>query len=160
MEQRRRWSNLVWLTLVVTIAILTVGATGISIGQRIEGNKAQDTEMIYVLYIGLNDKDTYQQEIPTIEAEQAVNEICLQYVDGYTISEAKGAWKDETGAVTEENTLVCSFQGVGEDSIEAIVDEILPTLNQNAILVEGRNTECRYYYSENKEKVQDETGRK
>ena len=99
----------------------------------------------YVLYIGLNDKDTYDQIIPTKEAKDIVNEICVKYVDGYTVSEANGGWVDEKGNLTEEMTLVYSFSGAKEADIISIMDEVLAALNQNSILVEKQNMHYTYY---------------
>lgn len=99
----------------------------------------------YVLYIGTNDKDTYKQIIPTEDAIQKVSEICKKYVTGYTVSQSKGGWVDETGTLTEENTLVYSFSGVNESAIKSIMDEVLISLNQNSILVECQDITYTYY---------------
>ncbi len=103
------------------------------------------TEEKYVLYIGLNDKDTYTQEISTKEATEIVNDICLKYTQGYTVSEANGGWTDETGIVTRENTLVYTFYGVSEEQINSIADEVIEKLNQNSVLVETQKTYYTYY---------------
>ena len=67
------------------------------------GNTASDSpnieavsgEMQYVMYIGTNDKDTYQLEMTAEEAKNIVDEVCLKYFEGYTLQEAIGAWTDE-----------------------------------------------------------------
>ena len=99
----------------------------------------------YVLYIGLNDKDTYAQIIPTEEARDIVNGICTKYADGYTVSEANGGWIDETGTLTEEMSLVYTLSGVEEEDIISIMDEVLIALNQNSILVERQDYSYTYY---------------
>lgn len=99
----------------------------------------------YVLYIGLNDKDTYDQIIPTEEAKDIVNGICVKYVDGYTVSEANGGWVDEKGNLTEEMSLVYSFSGAEEADIVSIMDEVLAALNQNSIFVERQDMYYTYY---------------
>ena len=99
----------------------------------------------YTLYIGLNDKDTYQQEIPTETAEALVTEIALKYVDGFTMTRAKGVYTDELGVVTYENTLVCEFLYAGEEELTAIMDELLSVLNQNSILLERQEVDCQFY---------------
>lgn len=97
------------------------------------------------LYIGLNDKDTYTQLIPTEEARAAVDEICLKYVEGFTAYEARGGWTDESGALTRENTLVYIISGADEEQITAIMDEVLKELNQSAILLSTETAETIYY---------------
>lgn len=99
----------------------------------------------YVLYIGLNDKDTYEQIIATEEAKKIVNDICVKYVDGYTVSEVNGGWVDETGALTEEVSLMYMFSEAGEAEVIAIMDEVLTALNQNSILIERQDFSYAYY---------------
>lgn len=99
----------------------------------------------YVLYIGLNDKDTYSQIIPTEEAKKIVNGICAKYVDGYTVMEANGGWVDETGALTEEMSLVYTLCNVEEENVILVMNEVLTALNQNSILVERHNISYTYY---------------
>ena len=100
----------------------------------------------YIIYIGTNDKDTYQQEIPTNEARDMVNAICAKYVEGYTASDAKGGWVDETDTLTQENTLVYSFYNIKEEQLIQVMDEGREKLNQNSILVERQESVYMYYY--------------
>ena len=100
----------------------------------------------YIIYIGTNDKDTYQQEIPTNEARDMVNAICAKYVEGYTASDAKGGWVDETDTLTQENTLVYSFYNIKEEQLIQVMDEVREKLNQNSILVERQEAVYMYYY--------------
>lgn len=99
----------------------------------------------YILYIGTNDKYTYEQIIPTDEARQIVNEICSRHVGGYTVMEAMGGWVDEKGILTQEHTLVYSFIYTDEDAIIAIMDEVLVALNQNSILIERADVSSSFY---------------
>ena len=100
----------------------------------------------YIIYIGTNDKDTYQQEIPTNEARDMVNAICAKYVEGYTASDEKGGWVDETDTLTQENTLVYSFYNIKEEQLIQVMDEVREKLNQNSILVERQESVYMYYY--------------
>ena len=99
----------------------------------------------YVLYIGTNDKDTYEQIIPTDEARKIVNGICAKYVEGYTVSDAKGGWVDEKDVLTQENTLVYTISYSDEADIIAIMNEVLTALNQNSFLVERRDISSVFY---------------
>ena len=59
--------------------------------------------MKYQLYLGLNDKDTKLQKIDTIEAYKMVENILLNNeITGYTIYQARGVFKHENGAITQE----------------------------------------------------------
>ena len=99
----------------------------------------------YVLYIGLNDKDTCSQIISAEEAKEIVNGICVKYADGYTVMEANGGWADETGALTEEMSLVYTFCNAEEEDVVSIMNEVLTALNQNSILVERQDISYTYY---------------
>lgn len=86
--------------------------------------------------------------IPLEEAKETVNQICSKYVDGYTVQEANGGWVDETGTLTQEETLVYSFVDAEEEDLIAIMDEVLTELNQNSIMVERSDMTYTYYSGE------------
>ena len=105
---------------------------------------------VYVMYIGTNDKDTYEQIIPTGDAVGIVNEICAKYAEGYTMSLAEGGWVDEEGVLTQENTLIYTFAYIEESAVVSIMDEVLTALNQNSILVERRDISGAFYHGKGK----------
>jgi hypothetical protein len=129
---------------IAVLLIVNLIGTGIVL-YKLFGRNSSDSEPEYVLYIGTNDKDTYKSEIPYDECVSDVTDICLDHVDGFTISEARGVWKDDTGTSTFENTIVCRFDGANEEQINAICDDVLTALNQNSILIEKQNGEDTYY---------------
>ena len=99
----------------------------------------------FVLYIGLNDKHTYNQIIPTDEAMEIVNAIIIKHTDGYTMHQAQGGWIDETDTLTQEDTLVYTLTQIEEETVITIMDEVLIALNQNAILVESHKVRSVFY---------------
>jgi hypothetical protein len=111
------------------------------------GTQNNDT-VKYTMYIGLNDKDTYTQLIPYEKAEKKVSDIALKYVDGFTELSAKGAYKDEKGVVTHENSLVFEFSSATDQQMKAIMNEVLKELNQNSILIEKQKVNCEFYEGE------------
>ena len=153
MENSKRKSSF-YIVIVAVLMIEALALAGI-IGYLLSGRGTQSTGTVleyadtengqYVLYIGLNDKDTYEQIIPTADARDIVNRICTKYVEGYTVSEASGGWVDETGTLTEETTLVYILSDAEEKDVIAIMDEVLASLNQNSILVERREHACSFY---------------
>ncbi|MGN1331959.1 MAG: DUF3574 domain-containing protein [Lachnospiraceae bacterium] len=158
LREGRKGYKAVILLLVINF-LMSVGIIGFlaiqytdrrQVGQEARAKGSMLTEQMemgkkYVLYIGTNDKDSYKQVISTEEAREIVNEICIKYVDGYTASEAKGGWVDETDTLTQENTLVYAFYEVTEEQLVNIMEEILEALNQNAILVEKQEAIYTYY---------------
>jgi len=130
------------LTVTAGIAVyLFAGARQVS--SLLDFELAENAQ--YILYIGTNDKDTYEQIIPTDEAREIVNSICAKYVDGYTSDVCEGGWVDEKNILTEENTLVYTINGADETAIISIMDEVLTALNQNAVLVERRDVSSVFY---------------
>lgn len=113
------------------------------------GNQADGESIVkYTMYIGLSDKDAYTQLIPYEEAEKKVSGIALKYVDGFTQLAAKGAYKDEKGVVTHENSLVLEISHATDEQIKAIMNEVLKELNQNSILIEKEYVNCEFYEGE------------
>lgn len=149
-ENRKRRDRIFAILLMLNLlaAIMVIGfllhgqqaepRSGLLSAQMEAGEK-------YILYIGLNDKDAYTQLIPTEEAREIVNAICAKHTGGYTVSDACGGWVDETGTLTQENTLVYAFYQIDEELLIAIMDEILEALNQNSILVERAQAVSSYY---------------
>ena len=129
--------------LAVTGVILYLVFSSATTASLLEG---EEQGIEYTLYIGTNDKDTYTQLISLEDARETVNGICAKYVDGYTVQQANGSWVDETGTLTQEETLVYKFVDVDEETLTAIMDEVLAELNQNSILVE-RSALCYRYYN-------------
>lgn len=103
------------------------------------------TSTKYVLYIGTNDKDTYQMEIPYEECVETVREICAKHTGGGTLAEATGFWQDDTGTITTERTIQCILEDTDFDTVQAIADEIIDALNQSSILIETESVTSQYY---------------
>lgn len=135
------------INLAVTLGIVVYIAT--SGGHSPNSDGILDFDNInqeqYIMYIGTNDKDNYEQLIPTDEAREIINAICEKHVEGWTSSDAKGGWIDEKGVLTQEATLIYTFNNVEEAQVIAIMDEILTTLNQNSILLERRDVTSMFY---------------
>lgn len=99
----------------------------------------------YVMYIGTNDKDTYEQIISTEEAKKIVDGICFKYLGGYTIQDAIGSWVDDDGNPTHENTIVCYFDDTDSETVHKIADEVIAALNQNSVLIETDSIQIEFY---------------
>ena len=103
----------------------------------------------YTIYLGTNDKDTLKPEIPLETIRAQMHEICIKYVDGYTVSVADGFYRDGDGNITHEVSLVYVFIDVPIDSVQKIMDEALTKFNQGSILLEV-NRERGTFYSGSK----------
>ena len=106
----------------------------------------QNTE--YTMYIGTNDKDTFQLEIPLEEAQDIVFDTMMNYFpDGFTMYNANGVWKDETNAVTIEYTFVCIIENANKEDIYEAANELIKKLDQNSILIVSNNVEKVDFYT-------------
>ena len=112
---------------------------------EILGQSAEPAEK-YTLYLGLNDKDTFEQKISTEDAIEKANEICARHSGGYTQFTARGGWTNDDGTLGHENTLVYMIYDIQESDLQAMLDEFLKEFNQSSVLVE-KNESSHIYYS-------------
>ena len=133
------------LGTILGCLILVLFATGVVAGVVIYWTSSQNHLVKYTLYIGLNDQDSYEQLIGTEEAQAIVTEIILKNADGFTRLMGKGAYQDDYGAVTYENSLIYEFLYTSEEQITKIMDEVLVALNQHSILVEKQRVHGQFY---------------
>lgn len=133
-----------WVILLLILNFCITGVMGICLF-RLNGNPNIDETDQYVMYVGLNDKDTYTQVISTEDAVNMIDSICLQYLEGYTVQEATGSWVDEKGLATHEKTIICYFDNTNEEIVHEIADELLECLNQNTVLIEQNKVRTEFY---------------
>lgn len=86
------------------------------------------------LFIGLNDKETKTQLISTLDAYRIVNNILGT---DSTITECKGVYTHDDGAITTENTLevvLLDFKGnLNREWVLDKVQQIKLSLNQESV---------------------------
>lgn len=99
----------------------------------------------YVLYVGLNDKDTKTQKIDTISAYNLANNILLNYVEGATVTQSKGIYKHNNGNVVIENTLIVELLFTDKNTVETIAKELKIALNQESIAIQKQTIESYLY---------------
>lgn len=95
----------------------------------------------YILYVGLNDKDTKTQKIDTLSAYNLTNNILLNYVEGATVTQSKGIYKHNNGNVVIENTLIIELLFTDKTTVETIAKELKITLNQESIAIQKQTIE-------------------
>jgi len=108
------------------------------------GQSAEQAEK-YTLYLGLNDKDTFDQKISTEDAIEKANKICSRHSGGYTQLTARGGWTNDDGTLGHENTLVYMIYDISESDLQAMLDEFLKEFNQSSVLVEKSESSHIYY---------------
>ena len=98
----------------------------------------------YNLYIGLNDKDTYEQIINDDFAMQLVRDTVSNIVGGATFTKSFGHWVDEFGNETSETTIVVKITATDDEHIERICAKMNHALNQNCIMVEKSEVQIAF----------------
>lgn len=140
------------LIIILTILLILNICATIVIGILALGRNTDapaDGTSQFVMYVGTNDKDTYEQIIPTDEAKDIIDRICFKYLEGYTIQDATGSWVDDQGLATHENTIVCYFDDADRDTVYKVADEIIAALNQNSVLIENDTIQIDFYSGAN-----------
>ena len=139
---------IVLISIILLINMFSVCLLGVKVYRLNEKMESAGTTK-YTMYVGLNDQDTYEQIVPTDDAKNIIDKICIKYVDGYTIQDAKGVWADETGKSIHENTVICYFSAADSETIYKIADEIIEELNQNSVLIEKNHVVTDFYSTKN-----------
>lgn len=88
---------------------------------------------MYKLYIGLKDKDTKKQRIPTFLAARQIEKTVCDYIGGATIYRARGCYKHENGQVVRENTVIVETSCDNEQVVLECVKTLKVKFNQESI---------------------------
>ena len=91
----------------------------------------------HILYIGLNDKDSKLQEVTTLDAYKIINNILSGVgYDGWTITEATGFYKHESGEVVIEKSLQVLICFAEDKKTNDAIKQIKQVLNQESVILE------------------------
>lgn len=101
----------------------------------------------YTMYLGTNDKDTLRQEIPTDIIRKEMHEICMKYVDGYTLTVSDGFYRDANNGISHETSLVYVFFDADVIALQKIMDEAIVKFNQGSILLEENDAKSIFYFN-------------
>ena len=137
-----------YLALIIGIAALVLS---LYVNGNFEKNLKKNLDSHrYLMYVGLNDKDTGEQKISTDEAVELLNNICAKYLRGFNIRKSVGYWTDDDGNPVSENSLVISYNFIEEKNIHIMADEVIQTLNQDSVFLEDYLIKTEFYYGSNK----------
>ncbi len=142
------WNIVLSLSVAVLfLFVLVLGARVMNMqpDDRFGGEDMQLQE-VYRLYIGLNNVDNNDEVMALNEARVMIDDICLRHGCGYTSFSARGGWLDSNKNEIRERTLEYMISFASEEQITAIMDDIMATLGQTAILVERQMSMQRFYY--------------
>ena len=121
-----------WNKILMGVLIAALCAVCFWGGMNMNANQGSDN---YTLYIGTNDKDTGAPVRSYEKSKELVGEVCQKYLEGYTLSDAKGYWVGDDGKPCSEETIVCYVSGIDDASVQKLAKEIGQELNQNSVMV-------------------------
>ena len=97
------------------------------------------------LYIGLNDKDTKQQELTNLDAKAEISTILFKYFpNGFTLQECQGMYRHKDGTVVCENTIKVILFDYNIGLVLDAVKDLKLKLNQECIAVEQIKTTVNF----------------
>lgn len=92
----------------------------------------------YNLYIGLNDKDTRAQVIPTPVALDHVYALAWELFDGVTVTTGHGVYTHDDGEKIVENTVivtVCDYDDSKANAVREFAERAKAIFNQESIMI-------------------------
>ena len=131
--------------LVLIISIAAICLSVFSLCKSAMQSKAPAKDIQYVIYLGTNDKDTYQPVYAPEEAKAKVDEVLSKHFEGFTIQDAIGGWTNESGKVDHEDTIVIYLSDTTAEKVHAAADDLIREFHQSAVLIQANETTTEFY---------------
>lgn len=90
----------------------------------------------FILFMGLNDKDSKVQLFSTLEAYKLAMNIIKKFCNGGTVSEATGFYTHDDGTIVTETSLRIELLFIDKPTCKKIVDALKVAFNQESIAVQ------------------------
>lgn len=92
----------------------------------------------FTLFVGLEDKDSKTQIIPTASAVRRVSRLVVdRFGFGTVLAGARGVYSYTGGGIASENTVIVILYGVDRAAVLAFVEDLKKALNQESIGLEA-----------------------
>ncbi len=130
-----------FMTFTCIISLLAVCMAGFNCYMLVK----ESGDVQYIIYLGTNDKDSNNPVFTHDEAKIRLDKILAKYFDGFTITEALGGWRDESGRVFHEYTLVIYLSDTNIKQVHAASDELIKEFNQSSVLIHTNRTMAEFY---------------
>ena len=98
----------------------------------------------YEIYIGLKDKDTYEELITVDEFAKMVEEHCSKKETGFSLSTQVGGYSHNQGYVTETSLRITLF-GIDEKDVKELGKVLKEKVNTDTIMITSEDSEHYYY---------------
>ena len=125
---------------------LALAAFGLSVFNLAGAPKpAPEKDIQYVMYLGTNDKDSYEPYGEPDAVKAKVDEVLIRHFEGFTIQEANGGWTNEDGTVSHEYTVVILLSDTTAEKVHAAADDLIRAFNQSSVLIQANETTTEFY---------------
>ena len=134
--------------LSIIAVVLAVIALALAVFSLVSPPKTEEQEALdkqYVMYLGTNDKDTYEPYGTPEEAKAKVDEVLTKHFEGFTIQDAMGGWTNENGTVDHEYTVVIFLSDTTLEKVHEAADDLIRAFNQSSILIQTNQTRTEFY---------------
>ena len=130
--------------IAIILAALSLGMSLYNtLAKPVVSDAAADIQ--YVMYLGTNDKDTYQPYGTAEDAKAKVDEVLTSFFEGFTIQDANGGWTNENGTVDHEYTVVIILSNTTEEKVHAAADALIEAFNQSSVMIQANRTKTEFY---------------
>ena len=131
--------------IALIIAVIALGLSVYNTATKPAPIEEKTYDIQYVMYLGTNDKDTYQPFGTPEEAKAKVDEVLTKHFEGFTIQEANGGWTNENGPVDHEYTVVILLSDTTLEKVHAAADDLIKAFNQSSVLIQANQTTTEFY---------------
>ena len=97
-------------------------------------------DYIYTVYIGMNDKDSYEQLIDTDVITNIIRNVCKGYRVSFSACMQQGGYIGNDGVYVQEKSVALKIIGPSEKDINEIAADLCCFLNQEAVLIEKQKS--------------------
>lgn len=97
----------------------------------------------YEIFIGIKDKDSYQERLTVDDFRSILTEICTEKQIGFSLLTQLGGYSHNKGYTTETSLRIILI-GIDEDEITRLSERLKKKINTDAVLV--TKTEIEYCF--------------
>ena len=131
--------------IAVVLAVIALALAVFSLVSPPKTEKQEELDTQYVMYLGTNDKDTYEPYGTPEESKAKVDEVLTKHFEGFTIQDAMGGWTNENGTVDHEYTVVIFLSDTTLEKVHVAADDLIRVFNQSSILIQANQTRTEFY---------------
>ena len=134
-----------WISLILSVVAICLSVVAMVRQPAVQSAEETAKDIQYVLYLGTNDKDTYEPVFEPAEAKTHLDAVLTRHFSGFTIQEANGGWTNDDGTVSHEYTLVIYLSDTTLEKVRAACDDLIAEFNQSSVLIQANETTTEFY---------------